>query len=351
VTKTFKRLTDEALSRQVDLFVVAGDLFHSKDPGSSVVEFAVRELRKLGEEGITVVLAPGTHDHDGPGSVWRLVPFEELVPGLQLLAGQDFVERRLATLGVTLLARPNTTNASPESPLRDLSVRGREGWIVGVAHGSVTFGEVIGQGDFPIAPEEIASCGLSYLALGHWHKPTDYSQGGVSAWYSGSPEVLYPKDSGAGKALLVTLAGAETMVEPLTVGRCRAESITLRAEDHPEISSLREAILGKEDIDLMLEVKLTGLRPLGSHWTSESLEDLMEALAPYFYNLRLSDESHPRLNAYEVGRHSEATVAGRFVRIMAERLDQVEDETERRAVEEALQVGLALLEGCEEVLG
>lgn len=351
VAESFERLVDEALARRVDLFLVAGDLFHTKAPGRSTVESAIGALRRLGEAGITVALAPGTHDHDGPGSIWRLAPFEERIPGIQLLAGEGVVERSLPALGLTLVARPNQSNASPESPLEGVSAVGRQGLVVGVAHGSMALGERIGEGDFPITREDIASSGLNYLALGHWHKPTDCSQGGVTAWYSGSPEVLYPKDSGAGSALLVTIEEGETKVEPVDVGRCRAESLTLSVEDYPEASSLEASILDMADPELLLEVKLTGLRPLGSCLTPEGLEDLEAGLVPRFYFFRIRDEAHSRLDTEALSRHPEPTVAGRFVRILAERLDEAESDEDKRVIEEALQVGLALLEGREEVLG
>lgn len=351
VAGSFQRLVEEALSRRADLFVVAGDLFHTTAPGRTTVEFAIGALSRLGEAGITVVLAPGTHDYDGPASVWRLAPFEERIPGVQLLVGDGAVERSLPALGLTLVARPNQTNASPESPLKGVSAEGRQGLVVGVAHGSVALGDVIGEGDFPIARDEIASSGLDYLALGHWHKPTDCSQGGVTAWYSGSPEVLYPKDSGAGSALLVTITGGETKVEPVAVGRCRAESLVLSAEGHPEASSLGAAIRDRADPELLLEVKLTGLKPLDASLTAEALEELEEGLAPRFYFLRIRDEAQPRLDTEALSRHPEPTVAGRYVRLLSERLGGAESDEDRRVIEEALQVGLALLEGREEVLG
>lgn len=351
VAEAFQRVVDEALSRRVDLFVVAGDLFHTRTPGRPVVELALSALARLAEAGVTVALAPGTHDHDGPDSVWRLAPFEERVSGVQLLTGEGLVERRLPALGVTLLARPNATNASPESPLRGLSADGRQGVVVGVAHGSVTLGDKIGQSDFPIAPEDIASSGLQYLALGHWHKPADYSREGVAAWYSGSPEVLYPKDSGAGKALLVTIGGGDTKVEALQVGCLRAESVSWSVEECAEPTALEAALLKRADPKLMLDATLSGLKPLGSPWTPEVLGEVEARLAGDFYFLRISDETHPRLDDEAVMQFSEATVAGRFVRTLSERLGDARSEDERRTIEEAIQVGLGLLEGREEVLG
>lgn len=351
VGETFRRVAEEAISRRVDLFLVAGDLFDSPAPSRSSVELALGALGRLAEAGVTVVIAPGTHDHDGPESVWRLVPFEERVPGLLLLIGDGVAELKLPALGATLVARPNTTNASPESPLLGVSGQGREGIVIGVAHGSVAIGEQIGQGDFPITQEDIASSGLNYLALGHWHRHADHSRGGVAAWYSGSPEVLYPRDVGTGRALLVTVSGLETVVEPIVVGRCRAERLSLSVEQQPEASTLEAAIRAEADPDLFLDVTLTGIKPLGCSWSAQALDDLEASLTPLFYFLRITDGAQPRLDAETLGRYPEPTVAGRFVRLMVDRLDGAQSDEDRHIVEEALQVGLALLEGREEALG
>lgn len=350
VEEAFSRVVGEALSRHVDLFVVAGDLFHSNSPGRRTVDFATQALRRLVDSGIVVAVVPGTHDHDGPDSVWRLESFQERVPGIHLLLGEGLAESKFPDLGLTLLTRPNTTNSSPESPMQGLTAHGRGGVVIGIAHGSVALGDKIGQKDFPIAPHEISSSGLHYLALGHWHRSAEYSRDGVTAWYSGSPEVLYPKDTGGGQFLLVTVSEDGARVEPITVGHCKAESITLSVEEYPEPLALEEAIRRRSDPDLMLDVKLTGLKPLDCSLMTEVLEEIESALASGCYFLRVRDETHPRFDAEVLERHHEVTVAGRFLKLLSEAHQDAASEEERRVVEEAIHLGLALLGGREGVL-
>jgi DNA repair exonuclease SbcCD nuclease subunit len=341
---------EEAIRRQVDLFVVAGDLFDSRSPGRDSLQTALEGFRRLEEAGIRVVVLPGTHDPDEPDSVWHVAGLEKDFSGLHILLGEGVVERCFADLALTVLARPSSSRSSLENPLSGLEAGEREGYVIGLAHGSLDIGEPAPSQECPIKREEIARSGLSYLALGHWHKPMDASSGEVTAWYCGSPEVLYPKDSGAGKVLLVTLARDGTRVEPLEVGCSKSSSITLLAEDLPDRRAIEEAIGRHSDSDLMLEVRIRGVRHFQCDWGPEALEEIEAEMSSGFLFLRIIDESQTRISQEDLERYPDFTVAGRFVRLMEERIGRAAGEEERRVAEEALQIGLALLQGRGEVL-
>src|SRR5207237_8483987 len=57
--RTFERLVDRALSDQVDLLLIAGDLFDHNRASDEAVEFVRRELARLRQP---VVILPGNHD-------------------------------------------------------------------------------------------------------------------------------------------------------------------------------------------------------------------------------------------------------------------------------------------------
>jgi hypothetical protein len=60
-------------------------------------------------------------------------------------------------------------------------------WLVGLAHGHFHFEDDRDQRSSPIYPDDVAAAGCHYLALGHWDRHVDVSQGGVTAVYSGCP--------------------------------------------------------------------------------------------------------------------------------------------------------------------
>ena len=55
------------------------------------------------------------------------------------------------------------------------------------AHGHLNLSSEDAHRSSPITYEEIASTDADYVALGHWHVPTDASHGSVTAWYPGTP--------------------------------------------------------------------------------------------------------------------------------------------------------------------
>src|SRR2546429_3848544 len=58
----FERAVDAAISRKVDLFLHAGDLFDRPDPRNADRRFAAQQLRRLRDAGIPVFAVAGNHD-------------------------------------------------------------------------------------------------------------------------------------------------------------------------------------------------------------------------------------------------------------------------------------------------
>ena len=69
----------------------------------------------------------------------------------------------------------------------------------------------------PILPEDVASSLCDYVALGHWDRHADVSQGGVLAFYSGAPHWSGIRRE-LSRVLVLTLdpeRGALVRLEPL----------------------------------------------------------------------------------------------------------------------------------------
>ena len=61
--KTFKKLS--YLAKSHDLFIIAGDLFHSKGINEKTLEFAANEFKSLRESGIEIVYMLGDNELNG----------------------------------------------------------------------------------------------------------------------------------------------------------------------------------------------------------------------------------------------------------------------------------------------
>src|ERR1051326_7264495 len=81
-TRSFWNVTDEAVARNVDFMVIAGDLFNKRAIDAQTLIHAIEGLRKLKEHNIPVIAIEGNHDR----SYYR-----EGISWLQFLCYQEYI--------------------------------------------------------------------------------------------------------------------------------------------------------------------------------------------------------------------------------------------------------------------
>lgn len=194
---SIERLVDE---HRPDGLLVVGDLFdHGRVP-EPLVDEVFDVLARL---DLPCVLLPGNHDvYDDTGLYRRHVAALER-SGVHFLDADDGSTLELFDGGLTLWGRAMAEHSPSFRPLAGVAPRPDEGWYVVLGHGHYV-GDVPPEREMrssPITADDIAETKADYVALGHWHVPTDVSEAGVSAWYPGSPVQSWA----AGVAILVTL--------------------------------------------------------------------------------------------------------------------------------------------------
>jgi DNA repair exonuclease SbcCD nuclease subunit len=180
----FQRIVDRALTDDVDLLLIAGDLFdHNRVPDETVA-IVRRELRRLRQP---VVILPGNHDslymnalHDRHD----LAAGASHVHVIRQLNGEtiDFPE-----LDAVVWGRAMDEHRQEFRPLAHVPERDATRWCLAMAHGFFYAERQRPERSSPIFADEIRDTGWDYIALGHQHVQTDVSQGTVTAYYSGAP--------------------------------------------------------------------------------------------------------------------------------------------------------------------
>ena len=315
--------------------LIAGDLFDSNHPSQTTVDFVVAQLRQL---SIPVCILPGNHDCYEAGSIYRKTTF----PGNVTVFTDALGEKAFPDLDLTIYGKAVLRRDSKGSPLGELHPTEATRWQVAMAHGSVLVG-MVENPPRPISLEEIAACGMDFVALGDWHTFAEYSQDDVKAVYSGSPEPTSFSHKDAGFVASVSLEDGGVQIEKVRIGKISAEQIGLDISGMNEVEIVK-FLLERADTHLMLEVTLTGLLDVGTVISPERLE---QELAPQFYCVRCRDQSHPQLEGISAADYPPEHVIGKFVELMKEHIETAADEDDRRRAEQALQVGVALLEGKE----
>ena len=77
ITESLSRIVDLALEKEVDLLLVAGDLFTDKFASPALLRFADHQFSRLGK--VKVLVSAGNHDPLLPGSPWEAFSWQENV--------------------------------------------------------------------------------------------------------------------------------------------------------------------------------------------------------------------------------------------------------------------------------
>ena len=337
---TFKNVIATAIAERVNIVLIAGDLFDSNQQPQRNVDLVIEQFNLLGSNSIPVCLIPGTHDSLDSSSIYRKVDFEGKCPNLKIFADENISCKEYPSLDLTVYGKPNLSNRSSVSPLKGLRRSASSKFHIGMAHGSLYIPEKIAQDDHVFRLEEVQSSGMDYLALGHWHRiyrcPAE-----SPAWYSGPPEWI-PGQTEKGVVLLVSFSVAgEVEVEPRKLGLRDYNEVEIDMNEIQDLAMLKSRISEGAGQNLIGKVTLKGLREVEFIVNPDDLES---ELGERFFHLRVVDKSHPK--SAEVTEGEERLIASRFIRLMKGQIEILEGE-EKEIAENALQYGIALLDGKE----
>ena len=330
--KTFAAIVGMAQSQDYQLLLIAGDLFNSNHPLQSTLDTVVHLLGKL---TIPVCILPGNHDPYDQTSIYRRATF----PANVTIFHDEIKLKVFPDLDLAIYGNAVTHKNQNERPLANIRPRADVRWHVAMAHGSVVTG-LSKNPNRPIQLEEIVHCGMDYVALGDWHSFADYSQGQVRAVYCGAPEPMAYDQEGAGFISSVSLEGEGIRVEKIGVGEIHAQPVYLDVSGQNE-AEIQELILEFAGTEKLTDVILTGLTEPATIIDPSRLEML---LSPRFYALRIRDQSHPQIRDLSTAVFPQGLVR-RYIDIMADRAQHMQDSHQAGLVEKALQLGVALLVG------
>jgi len=215
IHRAFTAVIDTAMQENVDLLVIAGDLFDSNRPCGEVVDFAIQELRRAQRP---IILIPGNHDCLNSESIYRKVNLPAACPDLHLITHPAGELHRLSEHSLTVWGRGMVEHEPAYHPLAGLPRPQTDTWHLALAHGFFVEEGTSTHRSSPITAEEIRGSGWDYLALGHCHAFSDVSQGSVTAYYSGAPS-FFPGVRGADGYVALLQCEAEgprrVLVKPL----------------------------------------------------------------------------------------------------------------------------------------
>ncbi len=324
-----RKAVDVALEQQVDLAIIAGDLFDNHRPDSALVEMALRELSRLTDDGVTLITLPGNHDEiTYTDSVYRR--YAERWPGLLVTDPQPALVAQLQvgkeTVFIYGVAYAGGITAA-DKPLTPFPRVQESGIHIGVFHGSLEWNT--GERSLPLDKQALADAGYDYVALGHFHRFSQQQAGKTLIVYPGASEAKGYSDPGTGSVVVAEIANGTSRVQQKGLGLRQFREIDIAA------SQLADTIQRVANQDLALRVTLKGIseEPI-------DVDGLVGRYADKFYHLEVYDETEYMTQSMLDELSRELSIRGTYVKRMQRLIAEATNEAERQLRYRALQLGL-----------
>ena len=213
--KSLDTIVETAIERKVDLVIFAGDAYKDRSPAPTFQREWGRRIMRFSQAKIPTLLLIGNHDiSPSIGRAHALqefktlqVPYVKVIDSPELLKPEDLWGLPIQVIGMPWVARSGLMAATGETDSTQAFSRIEEnigdlidGWmeecdaslpIVLTAHASIEGAKFGGErlvmlgNDLVLTGSLVKNPKLSYVAMGHIHKPQDVNEGH-------QPPVIYP---------------------------------------------------------------------------------------------------------------------------------------------------------------
>jgi exonuclease SbcD len=188
ICNSFSFAIDKILEINPDVVLHCGDLFHSVRPSNRILNFAIREILRLTDKNIPVVLISGNHDTPKLKTLGSVFSLFEFFPNIYPVYKSQYEKIKIKDATIHALPHCLDTQTLKEE-LAKIKINAASKFNVLMLHGVVAGIKEFSMGE--IAEQEIPSqyfeMGFDYVALGHYHAFTQVKK---MVYYSGSTERL-----------------------------------------------------------------------------------------------------------------------------------------------------------------
>ena len=310
--------------KECQMLLLSGDLFDGPYTRKSYEALA----SALEEAKVSVIIAPGNHDHVGRNSPWLSEHWPENVhifttSSLQSRVFED-LDCRVYGAGYTAMDCPGL--------LQSFTASGQERYHIGVLHGDPTAPD---SPYCPITRSQVENSGLTYLALGHIHKGGSFRAGNTLCAWPGCPMGRGYDEPGQKGVLFVDLDTASQAEFVPLMGFPKFYTQELPLLESPE-AALSALLPGAPTKDFY-RITLTG------QWETPDLAALSRKFS-HIPNLTLRDATTPPVDPW--GSAGEDSLEGTYFRLLQEKLPGADPHTQE-IIQLAARISRQLLDGQE----
>lgn len=331
--RLLEMIAETAVTEGADIILLAGDLL---DSDSAYTETAETLLRAFSGITIPVFIAPGNHDFYSARSPYARLELPENVHIFKTeeLQCVTLPEKSARVWGCAFTDKFN------RGPLAGFSYENPDGVLdIMVVHGDA---ENASSPNGPISQDELARCGMDYVALGHIHTYSGKLRAGktVYAW-PGCPEGRGFDETGEKGVILADVSDSGVSIRFTPMPGRRYEILTVDAGgDRDVFEAVRQALPAGTQDDIY-RILLTGERA-----APPETAELYRELSGRFFQLQLRDMTAISRDVWE--KAGEDTLRGRFLSRLRTRHDAAQSDDERALIVMAARMGLRALDNGED---
>ena len=335
---TFEKIINLAKQEQVNIMLIAGDLFNSNNVDKAFCDRVFECFATIPD--INIVYAAGNHDplnadspfkkYELPKNLFVLDTVDDCVEFSELntrVYGKSFKE-------VYMKGEERFSLEVDSNFINLMCIHGELRSDMGSDYNSITSGF-------------IENSGMDYIALGHVHKRTDVGKiGNTYIAYCGCPEGQGFDELGEKGIYVGTVSKDECSLTftPVAKRMHISENIDITGISNP--SEIAERILEvvkqkypDSYADNLYKIILTGEIPDG---TVLSLAEISARLSGVLYFAKLRDKTEIKLDFESIAQ--ENTLKGIFVKNMLKKLESATNE-EKPLIKSALNIGIKAFSG------
>lgn len=200
-------MVELAIKQEVDLVVIAGDLYDGDWQDQNTGLFFVGQANKLVQAGIPLVVIRG--NHDAANLMTSTLPLPKNPDGSEIMMQADRVDqRRFDSMGVVVHGRSFRTKAEKDNLAADYPAPIHGMFNLGLLHTSLTGAE--GHDNYsPCTPTQLADKNYDYWALGHIHMRGEHGlDGAAPIVFSGNIQGRHIRETGAKGCVIVDVDSA-----------------------------------------------------------------------------------------------------------------------------------------------
>lgn len=332
--EVFKNIIDLTIKEQIEVLLIAGDVFDNLTVNKSTLFFISNQLIRI--PNVKVFISPGNHDPYNEKSFYNMIKW----PNNVYIFKGDLEYKEIEELNLVIWGAGFRNSYENESLLSNIDVDKSKINIM-VMHGEIENG--ISNNEYnPIYLNDIESSNLDYIALGHRHKFSGILKRGITSYaYSGCPQGRGFDEEGEKGIIIgeVYRGGVKLQFLPI----CKRKYTTLEI-DVSESNTYDELVLKILSTVNKTEIKrdfykIILVGELREHFSLNE-KILIDKLKSEFYYIKIVNNSKIAINLEDIS--NDYSIKGKFIAKIIKKMNNANEE-EKEVLNMALKIGIQCL--------